>query len=786
MPTVQAPRWPHLRWHPLRPGVALMRGLRLPVKMPLVGLMLVAPLLPLTVSTYQSLRNDLVVVQGELAGAQVAAALIDVAVQTQTHRDLAQRSLSGDAQAGQQQPAAATALATAVDRLDARQQAGLPFAMPEDWPALRERLLALTGPPQPQQRGLVWAQHAQAVDDLRRMLLLVGERSGLLLDPVAPTYFLMDLTVERMLPWLEALAATRSLGSALLAQADAGHGQRAAVASHAGQVMRHLDDIAFRMGALERSGHAPPPGWATARQAAGQLSERGLALFSAGAPQGDPAAFPQLAGQAVQTALALKQALAGSLLQLLDERAHQTRRAMLVQVGAAALGLPLMVYLATAFYVSFSGALRALLQGVEKVAGGDLSHRIEIRGRDELSEIGGLVERMNLRLSAMVAEIRSSAVRVGMSGQQVSHSSQSLAERTDVQASSLRQTVATVGQLSHAVATNAAAASALDQLTDRLRSRAEQGGGAMRDSVAAMAGLEGSSRRMSEIIGVIDGIAFQTNILALNAAVEAARAGESGRGFAVVAAEVRNLAQRSATAASEIRGLIAQSAAQVDSSVRQTRAVGETLDEVVAGVRQVSQTLRGIAEASARQSADLEQVSKSVGNLDEITRHNASMVEDSAQAARELVGRAEALSSAVASMRLRQGSADEAHALVDRALAQIKQRGLADAERDFQSKDMGFLDRDLYVFVIDRDGRYRVHGAKPAMQGKRVHEVPGIDGDRFVREAWASASTGGWVEYDIVNPESGLVQPKASYIRAIDGQLAVGCGVYRPAVHQPA
>jgi hypothetical protein len=367
-----------------------------------------------------------------------------------------------------------------------------------------------------------------------------------------------------------------------------------------------------------------------------------------------------------------------------------------------------------------------------------------------------------------------------MSGQQVASSSESLAQRTEQQAERLRETVGTVQQLTGAVSANAAAASELDQLTEKLKVEAEHGGNAMRGSVQAMAGLEDSSRRVAEIIGVIDGIAFQTNILALNAAVEAARAGEAGRGFAVVAAEVRQLAQRSSGAASEIRQLIARSSEQVDSSARQTRAVEQALDALVNGVRSVSTALRSIAKASAQQSDELGRVSASVGQIDEITQQNAAMVEQSADASKDLVGRAQTLSSAVATIRLRQGSADEAKALVDRAMALIKSRGLAAAAQAFHAKDGGYLDRDLYVFVVDRQGAYRVHGAKPAMEGKRVHDVPGIAGDKFLHDAWAAApGAGGWIEYDIINPGSGVVQPKASFVIQLDEQQLVGCGVYR-------
>jgi signal transduction histidine kinase len=154
------------------------------------------------------------------------------------------------------------------------------------------------------------------------------------------------------------------------------------------------------------------------------------------------------------------------------------------------------------------------------------------------------------------------------------------------------------------------------------------------------------------------------------------------------------------------------------------------------------------------------------------------MVEESARASGDLVNRASLLTSAVGAIRLRQGSADEARAMVDRAVKLIHERGLQAAAEQFRSAQGGFLDRDLYVFVTDRDGRYHVHGAKPAMEGKLVHEVPGIDGDRFARESWAATTGNHWVEYSIINQQTGKVQPKASYVVAISDRLLVGCGIY--------
>lgn len=213
-------------------------------------------------------------------------------------------------------------------------------------------------------------------------------------------------------------------------------------------------------------------------------------------------------------------------------------------------------------------------------------------------------------------------------------------------------------------------------------------------------------------------------------------------------------------------------------------------------MRTVADRLRSIAAASEQQSSGLQQVSHSVGSLDEITRQNAAMVEHSASASLDLVARARRLTEAVGSIRLRQGSADEARAMVERAMVEramqrIREIGLPAAAAEFRRSDTGFVDRDLYVFVIDRAGCYRVHGAKPAMEGQRVHQVPGIDGDRFMRDAWAAADDGsGWIDYQIVNPVNSQVQPKASFIVRLDADQVIGCGCYRhadpPAPASPA
>ncbi|WP_341888039.1 methyl-accepting chemotaxis protein [Variovorax sp. YR752] len=762
------------------PGILLMRRLRIPVKMIVMGLFLLVPLLLLLLDTYRTGQADRNFALSELEGTRVVQAANALVGQVQTHRGLTNRALSGDAAARDALPQARGEFDLALRTLDAAIAATGRFDAADLWSASRAPLAALAEGRHETRRQEAFAQHTAAVEQLRQLMLLVAERSGLLLDPQAQTFFLMDIAVERMVPLSETLGLARGQGAAILVRGDASNTERVQILGRMDLLSRQLADLRGKIEALQRTGTPPPGAWEPAFAAADAFGQHVRSVFEADAIEGDPAAFFDRGSQALAALAKLDQQVLAELEGALTQRAQHSLRTMAVQMSVTLVGVALMLYFAISFYLSFAGSFKALSRGVEAVAGGNLEHRVEIRGADELADIGGLLEGMNARLSGMVAEIRSSAVRVGQAGQQAAASSEALSQRTDEQAASLRQTVATVGQLSAAVASSADAAQELDRIAGALRVQAEAGGEAMRATVGSMDALQGSSKRVGEIIGVIDGISFQTNILALNAAIEAARAGEAGRGFAVVAAEVRQLAQRSSAAAGEIRTLIAASSGQVGASVGRIEGVSQTLDAVVAGVKDVSERLRNIASASAEQSQGLREMSQNVGNLDEITRQNAAMVEESASASQDLVERAGLLTSAVASIRLRQGSADEARDLVERAIGCMHEHGYEAACRLMRDRANGFVDRDLYVFVADREGRYLLHAARPEKEGSRIHDVPGIDGDRFVVDAWERTERGGgWIEYDILNAETGVVQPKASYMQRFDEKRVVGCGVYR-------
>jgi methyl-accepting chemotaxis protein len=438
-------------------------------------------------------------------------------------------------------------------------------------------------------------------------------------------------------------------------------------------------------------------------------------------------------------------------------------------------------YFMLCFHVATAGSLRAVGRSLTLLAEGNLAAPIEVRGRDEFAAMGRSLELMATRLSAMVAAVRNDSSLVGTAGERVARSSHSLSQRTEVQASSLGQTTVTVREITSTVARNAQAAQAADQEMARVRQVAESGGAAMAAAVQTMDRIESSAGKVAEIAGTIDAIAFQTNLLALNAAVEAARAGDQGKGFAVVAGEVRQLAQRAAAAAGEIRTLIATSRGQAAEGARCVRTIEAELSQLVAGVRDVGDRLRGIASASQSQSDSLRQVTEAVGSLEELTQGNASAVEAATATADGLLLRARSLADAVAHMRLRQGTADEARSLVEQAAQLVERRGWGPAQAELHAPGNPFADRDLYVFAFDRQGVYRAFSSNRAKINQTLSGVPGLDAAKLVRDAWqvVDEERSGWVDYDIVNPTTGAVTPKTSYVMGVSRELLLGCGVYR-------
>jgi len=332
---------------------------------------------------------------------------------------------------------------------------------------------------------------------------------------------------------------------------------------------------------------------------------------------------------------------------LKDAKAAESLAALVMYIlmAGALLIAVAMAYLITR---SIGRSLSYAMNSVEQVAKGDLTAKIEVTSQDEVGQLLQSLKRMNASLGTIVAEVRSSSDSVSTASEQISIGNAELSARTEQQASSLEETAASMEELASTVRQNAANAKQATEFAVSAADLAGKGGEVVERVVQTMQEIQTSSKKISEIIGVIDGIAFQTNILALNASVEAARAGEQGRGFAVVASEVRNLAQRSATAAKEIKGLISDSVQNVDAGAKLADEAGTTITDVVKSVKKVSGAIAEIAAATGEQSTGINQVNEAVTELDRVTQQNAQLVDESANASESAKQQAIRLAAAVA------------------------------------------------------------------------------------------------------------------------------------------
>jgi methyl-accepting chemotaxis protein len=428
-------------------------------------------------------------------------------------------------------------------------------------------------------------------------------------------------------------------------------------------------------------------------------------------------------------------------------------------------------------------ALRAS-KAAARMSRGELASPVNVAAGGELRPLLQALEGVRERLFSLVSQVRAGTTSVAMSASQITRDNEALAARTNTQAESLQQTAATMEEMTAAVRQNADTAQQANTLTHAAMARAEEGGRVMNEVVHTMGSIRDSSHSIRDIIGVIDGIAFQTNILALNAAVEAARAGEQGRGFAVVAGEVRTLSQRSAAAAKEIRDLISASADKVELGSRRVDEAGRSMGEIVDAVRGVAQLMAQIDAAGREQSAGIESINEAVAKIDRTTQANAELVLDAGRTGTALHERAVTLMRGVSVFDLGErehGNADEAMRLVREGCEFARQYGREALIKEVNKlADGRFVDRDLYLMVIRADDSvFLAHGNNPRTLGSGPQSKD-VDGKRFVLTMTETARRQGegWVDYKWAHPVTNEVLVKTTFVKKA-GDVVVACGVYR-------
>ena len=440
----------------------------------------------------------------------------------------------------------------------------------------------------------------------------------------------------------------------------------------------------------------------------------------------------------------------------------------------------LAIYFLAGFatYVSVTG--HQLRIGLERISRGDLSGGAD----NQVSAVkGAQVERlnkMNQSLVELVTQVRQSSDRIMGTAQDIAKGNNELAERTEHQASTLEEVASTMEELAATIQENARHCGEASKLTGEFSVTVSQGADGVKKVARTMEHINANAKNIGEIVGLIEGIAFQTNILALNARVEAARAGEEGHGFAVVANEVRNLAQRSSEAAKEIKTLIDVSTQSVSEGSRAIQDAAHTMDKMVDSVQTVAELVRNIAAASEEQSQATTEVSRAIEQMDSVTQQNSALVQEAAAASMDFENEVQHLDEAVVQFQTgKVEGRDTAVALVKRAIAHIGAVGLQKACDDFDDPNGGFIFDQFYLSIMDLHGVRLANGMEPWKRGETILDVLDVDGKPWVRDTITRAGDKGfgWVQYKWKNPTTEKIELKLTYFEVIQDTI-VNCGIY--------
>ncbi|MEY2891896.1 MAG: hypothetical protein RJA98_1804 [Pseudomonadota bacterium] len=612
-------------------------------KFALIGALGAALALPPTVMVMQALAAEWHAAENEKAGIAPAERVMTLIQLTQQHRGLTASLLAGAddkaaarlAKQGEVEQATAAALAATAGYSNPRFTKHRD-AVTKGWQTLAQDLKtqAVNGPNS-------FSRHTALISAQTLLLQDVVDASEMSLDPDASRYYLITGVLGGLPRMTEHLAQMRGRGTAALTTGFVTERLRLQFLNQANDMEALVQDT---QAAFEKSLEADPAlitGLQAPVKASSDAAAQARSLILAQLTGAEPgqmsgADFYKSMSVLIDTQFALSKAAMTVLSSQLVDRAAAARDRMLWMVGLISVGALAVAWLITSVARSTAQQVRRAVGAAEALARGDVSHRLQAETDDEVGQMVRALDSSMRSLSGMVGEIKSASESIATGASQIATGNADLSQRTEQQASNLQETASAMEQLTATVRQNADTAREATRLAGSASAVASRGGEVVGQVVSTMDEISTSSRRIGDIVGVIDSIAFQTNILALNAAVEAARAGEQGRGFAVVAAEVRTLAQRSAEAAREIKSLIGASADKVETGARLVGDAGATMQDIVDQVKRVADLIGEIGSATAEQTTGIGQVSHAVAQLDQVTQQNAALVEESAAAADSL------------------------------------------------------------------------------------------------------------------------------------------------------
>ena len=622
----------------------------------LLGALMLAP--PMTYYLVDA-EAELASTRQEVAGLQPSAALLKLIRLTQQHRGLTATVLGGKAEAEGQRAERQREVDQALGEFAALAAGIEDPKFAAGWQQVQQQWKTLSAQVAQWQLAAPasFAGHSALVELQLDLHGRIVSHYGLDLDPEPVSYHLVIATMTQLPQLAEQLGKLRGSGAGILARGQATVADRAMLGGLSESARGEMHRL---LATLERALEHDP---ALRERMAGPIEQARAGvertremlrteLIEAEALTLSSAEYFQATTKAIDQVFAVHGLASEALAGALQARTARLQRNEWLVIGLSVLMVGLCGLLARSIVRSILQATDDARRMAERIAAGDLSPEPLRAGEDELGRMVQAMEAMRLSLTEVVGTVRENAVSVAAASAQIAQGNIDLSSRTEQQAAALQQTAATMDQLGSTVSHNADHAREADGLAREASTLASRGGEMVSQVVGTMSGISEASRKIGDIIGVIDSIAFQTNILALNAAVEAARAGEQGRGFAVVATEVRNLAQRSAEAAREIKALISTSVERVEQGVSLVDQTGRSVGEVVASIRRVSDIVAQISAASAEQSTGVAQVGQAVTQMDRATQQNAALVEQSAAAAGTLKSQAEQLVDAVARFRI--------------------------------------------------------------------------------------------------------------------------------------